>query len=105
MGFHTRYVVFWTYSSFSVLGWTLICGDVEGALTMVASVILFFTFSDFPEEAAWLSQEEKDIVKARLYDDVGPSKRHDKLTLKHVLEVLKDCEYNHSRCCPSKSLM
>ncbi|KAI0807684.1 MFS general substrate transporter [Fomes fomentarius] len=63
---------------------------LEGALTVVASVILFFTISDFPEEAAWLSQEEKEIVKARLYAEVGPSRRHDQLTLKHVLEVLKD---------------
>ena len=39
-----------------------------------------------------LSAEEKEFVKARLYEDVGHSKRHEPLTLKSVLEVFKDCE-------------
>ena len=65
---------------------------VEGLATVVISLLLFFTISDFPEEAKWLSEEEKAFVKARLYDDVGPSKRHDPLTFKVVLNVLKDCE-------------
>ncbi|KAI0807648.1 MFS general substrate transporter [Fomes fomentarius] len=63
---------------------------IEGALTVVLSIFLFFTISDFPEEVTWLTQEEKDFVKARLYEDVGYSKRHDPLTLKGVLDALKD---------------
>lgn len=55
------------------------------------SIFLFFTISDFPEEVTWLTQEEKDFVKARLYEDVGYSKRHDPLTLKGMLDALKDC--------------
>lgn len=61
-------------------------------MTCVASVILFFTISDFPEEVTWLSAEEKDFVKARLHADVGQSRRHDPLTLRSVLNVFKDCE-------------
>lgn len=59
---------------------------------MVASFILIFALPDFPEEVTWLSEDEKEFVKARLYDDVGHSNRHDPLTLKRVLDTLKDCE-------------
>ena len=69
----------------------------EGTLTCVVSFILYFTIADFPEEVTWLSQEEKEFVKARLYEDVGHSKRHDPLTPKSVLEVFKDCECSSSR--------
>lgn len=61
-------------------------------MTCIASAILFFAISDFPEEVTWLSAEEKEFVKARLYEDVGHSKRHDPLTVKSVFEVFKDCE-------------
>ncbi|KAI0723914.1 MFS general substrate transporter [Cerioporus squamosus] len=54
---------------------------LEGTLTCVVSFILYFAIADFPEE---------DFVKARLYEDVGHSKRHDPLTPKSVLEVFKD---------------
>ncbi|EIW60283.1 MFS general substrate transporter [Trametes versicolor FP-101664 SS1] len=63
---------------------------LEGLVTCLASIVLYFTISDFPEEVAWLSAEEKEFVKARLYEDVGHSKRHDPLTVKSVLEVFKD---------------
>ncbi|TBU38440.1 MFS general substrate transporter [Dichomitus squalens] len=63
---------------------------LEGVATVVFSVILYFTISDFPEEVTWLSKEEKEFVKARLYEDVGASKRSEPLTLKSVLEVFKD---------------
>ena len=60
---------------------------------MLISFILYFTISDFPEEAKWLSQEEKEFVKARLYEDVGASRRDEPLTVKSVLSVFKDCAY------------
>ncbi|KAI0636652.1 MFS general substrate transporter [Trametes polyzona] len=63
---------------------------IEGLVTCVASAILYFAISDFPEEVTWLNPEEKEFVKARLYEDVGHSKRHDPLTVKSVLEVFKD---------------
>ena len=65
----------------------------EGAATVLISFILYFTISDFPEEAKWLSQEEKEFVKARLYEDVGSSRRDEPLTAKSVLAVFKDCKY------------
>ncbi|KAI0807685.1 MFS general substrate transporter [Fomes fomentarius] len=63
---------------------------IEGAFTVVTSFILIFALPDFPEEVTWLSEDEKEFVKARLYDDVGHSNCHDPLTLKRVLGILKD---------------
>ncbi|KAM5531745.1 hypothetical protein V8D89_014594 [Ganoderma adspersum] len=63
---------------------------LEGAATVFFSFILYFTISDFPEEAKWLTKEEKEFVKARLYEDVGESRRDEPLTVKGVLAVFKD---------------
>ncbi|KAH9901491.1 MFS general substrate transporter [Cubamyces lactineus] len=63
---------------------------IEGLVTCLVSAILYFAISDFPEEVTWLTAEEKEFVKARLYEDVGHSKRHDPLTVKSVFEVFKD---------------
>ncbi|EMD33226.1 hypothetical protein CERSUDRAFT_118267 [Gelatoporia subvermispora B] len=63
---------------------------LEGLLTCVVSATLYFVISDFPEEATWLSADEKEYVKARLFEDVGHSKRHESLTFKSILEVFKD---------------
>lgn len=69
-------------------------------MTCVVSATLFFFISDFPEEVKWLTPEEKEFVKARLYEDVGRSKRHDPLTLRSVFDVFKDCEYFDIFGCP-----
>ncbi|EKM59629.1 uncharacterized protein PHACADRAFT_205854 [Phanerochaete carnosa HHB-10118-sp] len=63
---------------------------LEGTLTCVVAFALFFMISDFPEESAWLSEEEKAFVKARLADDVGDSGRDEKLKLADVLRPFRD---------------
>ncbi|KZT12700.1 MFS general substrate transporter [Laetiporus sulphureus 93-53] len=63
---------------------------LEGVLTCIVSALLFFVISDFPEEVTWLNPEEKEFIKARLQEDVGESRRHDPLTSRGVLSVLKD---------------
>ena len=75
-----------------LLCWLIFGGGVEGAFTVLASAVLFFVISDFPEEVKWLNKEEKEFVQGRLYEDVGSSGRHDPLTPTVVLEVLKDCK-------------
>lgn len=63
----------------------------EGTLTCVMAVILFFLISDFPEEASWLSPDEKEFVRARLEDDVGQSGSEHSFRLADVITLLKDC--------------
>lgn len=48
-----------------VHGWRMIFA-IEGIITMGLSVIAFFTMTDRPESAKWLTQEEKDLVIARV---------------------------------------
>ncbi|EMD32218.1 hypothetical protein CERSUDRAFT_88143 [Gelatoporia subvermispora B] len=63
---------------------------LEGVLTCIISVILYFNIPDFPEDAKWLSDDEKEFVKSRLYEEVGDSKRLEPLTMKAALDVFKD---------------
>lgn len=39
---------------------------VEGIITVGISIIAFFTLTDRPETARWLTQEEKDLAIARV---------------------------------------
>ncbi|CAL1702171.1 unnamed protein product [Somion occarium] len=63
---------------------------LEGLFTCVVAIVFFFLISDFPEEVKWLTAEEKQFVKDRLYDDVGHSQSDEKITFKSALGVLKD---------------
>lgn len=55
------------------------------------SLLFYFIITDFPEEAKFLTEEERAFVKARLQVDVGASAREEKITLKDVVNVFKDC--------------
>ncbi|RPB08151.1 MFS general substrate transporter [Morchella conica CCBAS932] len=63
---------------------------LEGLLTCVVSFLFFFIITDFPEEAKFLSEEERAFVKKRLQVDVGESAREEKMTLKDAVNVFKD---------------
>ncbi|KAI0481191.1 MFS general substrate transporter [Xylariaceae sp. FL0804] len=63
---------------------------LEGILTAVVAVFFFFVFPSFPEEAKWLSEDERGYVKARLQADVGRNAAERKITLRDVGNVLKD---------------
>ncbi|KAF8473195.1 major facilitator superfamily domain-containing protein [Kalaharituber pfeilii] len=63
---------------------------LEGVLTCVVGILFYFCICDFPEEATFLSEEERQYVKARLRQDVGNSAREEKMTVKDVLNVFKD---------------
>lgn len=73
------------------MGWRWVF-IIEGVLTSVVAIILFPLMSDFPEEVKWLTDEERQFVRAKLARDVGKSAHHAKLGLKEVLDVFKDCE-------------
>lgn len=57
----------------SVTRWRMIF-LVEGIITCGLSIIAFFTLTDRPETARWLTQEEKDLAIARVKSErVGQS--------------------------------
>lgn len=53
---------------------------IEGIVTISLAIISFFTLTDRPETAIWLSQEEKDLAIARVKSErVGQTRVLDKL--------------------------
>ncbi|KAJ5238805.1 hypothetical protein N7468_003424 [Penicillium chermesinum] len=63
---------------------------IEGVITAVVAIALYFVMPDFPEEVKWLSDEEREFVRAKLAKDVGKSAHHVKQDARAVLGVLKD---------------
>lgn len=59
---------------------------IEGLITIGVAMIAFFTLTDRPETARWLSQEEKDLAIARVKSErVGTTEVLDKLDVPKTL--------------------
>lgn len=63
---------------------------IEGAITVLVCLVFLFTFPAFPEQAKWLTEPEREYVKARLRADLGHNAAERKVTLRDVLTVLRD---------------
>ncbi|KAF5018232.1 hypothetical protein F66182_9795 [Fusarium sp. NRRL 66182] len=63
---------------------------LEGGLTVFVSLFFYFLLPDFPEQAKWLSPEEKHYVTARLRVDQGHAGAERTTTFADALNVLKD---------------
>ena len=73
----------------SIAGWRWIF-IVEGAITCACGIILFFLIADFPEDAKFLSENERAYQIHKLQLDQGPSLARRDVTLSDMLSVLKD---------------
>lgn len=71
------------------LGWRWIF-ILEGALTCLVSFAFFFIIPSFPEDAKWLSEEERAYVKSRLRMDQGRNAVERAIGVKDVVNVFKD---------------
>ena len=71
------------------LGWRWVF-ILEGCLTCVVSFVWYFIIPDFPEDAKWLTESEREYVKARLRDDQGKSALERRITFRDVLNCFKD---------------
>ncbi|KAJ6111328.1 hypothetical protein N7523_007389 [Penicillium sp. IBT 18751x] len=59
---------------------------IEGLITIGVAMIAFFTLTDRPETARWLSQEEKDLAIARVKSErVGTTEVLDRLDVRKTL--------------------
>ncbi|KAM3076042.1 High-affinity nicotinic acid transporter [Clarireedia jacksonii] len=63
---------------------------LEGVLTCVIALTFFFLIPSFPEDAKWLTPEERQYVKARLQADQGRSAAERKITFRDAARVFKD---------------
>jgi hypothetical protein len=62
---------------------------IEGAVTMLAGVVVYFKVIDFPDRNDFLTEEETNLVLRRIEDDRGDSVP-DLQTSKKVREHLSD---------------
>lgn len=72
-----------------IAGWRWIF-IVEGAITCACGIILFFLISDFPEDAKFLSENERKYQVAKLELDQGQSLANQEIGLPEILSVFKD---------------
>ncbi|KAJ5874646.1 uncharacterized protein N7529_003076 [Penicillium soppii] len=63
---------------------------IEGVLTAVVAIILFFFIADFPEDVKWLNEEERAFMRAKLAKDVGKAAHNVRMGKREVLGVFKD---------------
>ena len=52
--------------------------------------MFFFLIPDFPEEAKWLTQDERTYITARLQQDQGRSAAERQIHFKDVVTIFKD---------------
>lgn len=56
-------------------------------MIIVGSLFVYIFLSNFPEDAKFLSEEDRDYVVARINDDIGRTPS-DKLSVKTVSRIL-----------------
>ena len=85
------------------LGWRWIF-ILEGLLTCVVAFIFFFVIPDFPENAKWLTEEERQYVQLRLRKEQGRSAAERPIGFKDIVNVFKDYKVMQSRFVPTMRL-
>lgn len=78
------------------MGWRWVF-IIEGLITCVFAIVWFFVLPDFPEDVKWLTDEEREYVRAKLAKDGGKSAHHVKTGWPEIWAVLKDCRCNFGR--------
>ncbi|KAF9890929.1 hypothetical protein FE257_005186 [Aspergillus nanangensis] len=63
---------------------------IEGLLTCVVAIIWFFVLPGFPEEAKWLTEEEREFLRVKLAKDTGGAGHDASMGWREVLDVFKD---------------
>lgn len=72
-----------------IAGWLWIF-IIEGAITCACGMILFFLIADFPEDAKFLTENERKYQIRKHQLDQGKSLANAKVTLRDILSVFKD---------------
>lgn len=63
---------------------------LEGVLTCVVAIAFFFVLPNFPEDAKWLTEEERAYVTSRLAADQGKTAIERPISFKDVGMAFKD---------------
>ena len=79
----------WRWSKVCLLYFEPLVFILEGIATCLLSLIGFFVIADFPEEAKFLTEPEREFVIAKLENDIGNSV-YEYLSWRRVFSVFKD---------------
>lgn len=63
---------------------------LEGLVTYVIAFASFFIISDFPDEANWLSEDERTYIKVRLQAEQSSSTTDLRIRIHDIVQVFKD---------------
>ena len=63
---------------------------LEGILTCVLAAVAYFMITDFPEEARWLTEDERAFIVKKLAADQGSSGLEARITWRSVVETFSD---------------
>jgi len=63
---------------------------LEGVLTCIVAFTFYFFLPSFPEDATWLTTEERSYIKLRLQAEQGRSAVERKITIRDIGRVFKD---------------
>ena len=63
---------------------------LEGLLTCVIAFASFFIISDFPDDAKWLSEDERAYINARLQAEQGGSTTSRRIEVHDIVKVFTD---------------
>ncbi|KAI0786405.1 major facilitator protein [Abortiporus biennis] len=61
---------------------------IEGLITCTISIVVYFLLPDWPEDASWLTEDEKAFMKFRLQEDAGEPEEEEPLTFKKLVGLL-----------------
>lgn len=66
---------------------------LEGALTCVVAIIWFWLIPTFVEDAKWLTEAEREYVKARLREDQGKAALERRISFGDVVNCFRDYKF------------
>jgi len=63
---------------------------LEGIATCVLSIVGYFVIVDFPEEAKFLTEPEREFIIDKLMTDIGQKSAYEHFGWRRTLSVFKD---------------
>ena len=73
-------------------GWSWIF-ILEGVLTCVVSFLWYFLIPTFPEDAKWLTADERAFIQQRLQAEQGKSALERRITFSDVVNCFRDWKF------------
>ncbi|CAD6586114.1 MAG: hypothetical protein ASARMPREDX12_002272 [Alectoria sarmentosa] len=70
---------------------------LEGLLTCVIAIASFFIISDFPDDAKWLTEDERAYINARLQAEQGGSTIDRRIEVHDIVKVFTDYKLSDAR--------